>query len=75
MWIKPGQHGTSARHPPGLAPLPHQRAPPRGHLRTQVRTQRWTATSPIATRGTGTLATRGRPAHERLSLGRTCSAL
>lgn len=22
MWIKPGQHGTSARQPPGLAPLP-----------------------------------------------------
>ena len=71
MWIKPGQHGTSARHPSGHLPSLSQAA----SRRFQVRPQRGTSSSPPATKGTGTLATRGRTARERLSLGRTRSAL
>jgi hypothetical protein len=72
MWIKPGQHGTSAQVSLRSPTRPTFKAFGR---RSQVSPQRGTASSPLATQGTGTLVTRGRTAPERLSLGRTCTAL
>ena len=68
MWIKPCQHGTSAQVPYPPHPQAHGR-------RLQVRPQHKLASTSLDTPGTGTLATRGNTAPERLSLGRTCTAL
>jgi hypothetical protein len=72
MWIKPGQHGTSARRLSG-PPTPPPSAS--SGLRIQVRTQLRTTSTQFVIGGTGKLATRGRTARKRLSLGRTCTAL
>ncbi len=59
------------------APLRSPAPPPSasGGLQIQVRTQLRTTSTQFVIRGTGKLATRGRTARERLSLGRTCTAL
>ena len=53
MWIKPGQHGTSARSPSG-----HHHSPTRKRPADDLRSvlQRQTASPPPDDQGTGTLA-------------------
>ena len=53
MWIKPGQHGTSARSSSG-----HHHSPTRKQPADDLRSvlQRQTASPPPADQGTGTLA-------------------
>ncbi len=60
-----------------MAPLRSPTPPPfaSGSLQIQVRTQLRTTSTQFVIGGMGKLATRGRTARKRLSLGRTCTAL
>ena len=72
MWIKPGQHGTSARSPSG-----HHHSPTRKRPADDLRSvlQRQTPARRPTIKVRARWRTRGRTALERLSLGRTWTAL